>query len=383
VNIKQEKYKEQIASVLATDTARIHLYWKGRVALYALLKAAGVREGDEVIIPGFTCVVVPNAVLYSGAIPVYVDIQRDSLNPSFDDIRAAITPKTRVIVLQNTFGLSSGLEQISEWAKTNDILTFEDCTHGFGGHYKGKPNGTFCDAAFFSTQWNKPFSTGIGGFSAVFNETLQKELTETEKSLIQPGWHEDALLHLLITTRRLFLTPVTYYFLRNLYRLLSKLNLTIGSSSGSELEDTVMPGSYFKAIGRTQVNAGIHEIKSLEEMLSLRKKNALLYTQKLAQHGKYYVITELHQDHSFLKYPVLVRDKKKFEELAKSAGIELGDWFVSPIHPVEKDFGKWHLSLDRIPVAKEISGLILNLPTDTRHPGRVLDFLDKNMDLLL
>jgi perosamine synthetase len=383
MNKKQKKFKEQIASVLDTDPARIHLYWKGRVALYALLKAAGIKNGDEVIMPGFTCVVVPNAVIYTGARPVYVDIQRTSLNPSFADIRAAVTNKTRVIILQNTFGLSSELVEITEWAKSKGILTFEDCTHGFGGLYQGKPNGTFCDAAFFSTQWNKPFSTGIGGFSAVFNETLLNALIDVNKSLIKPSWYEDALLLILITSRKLLLSPLTYYFLRNFYRLLSKFNLTIGSSSGDELKDPVIPVSYFKAMGKTQVKAGIHEMKSLGRVLSIRKNNALIYTQKLSQHGKYHVSPDLHQNHCFLKYPVLVKDKKKFEDSARREGIELGDWFVSPLHPVERDFEKWHLLSANVPVGTTISSQIMNLPTDTKDPEHVLSFLDKNLDLIL
>lgn len=56
----------------------VFLYWKGRVALYALIQAMGVRPKDEVILPAYTCVVVPNAILYAGAIPVYVDVQPDT-----------------------------------------------------------------------------------------------------------------------------------------------------------------------------------------------------------------------------------------------------------------------------------------------------------------
>ena len=55
-------------------SANFTYFWKGRVALYALLKSVGVSEGSEVVVPGFTCVVVPNAVLYTGATPVYADI---------------------------------------------------------------------------------------------------------------------------------------------------------------------------------------------------------------------------------------------------------------------------------------------------------------------
>ncbi len=382
-NNKQDIFKEKIASVLATDPGNIHLYWKGRVAFYALLKAAGIQNGDEVIIPGFTCVVVPNAILYSSAKPVYVDIQRHSLNPCHKDIIAAVTKKTRVIVLQNTFGLSSETELTTTWARERGILTFEDCTHGFGGSYLGKPNGTFCDASFFSTQWNKPFSTGIGGFAAVFRKDLSDKLTELDQSLVKPEWYEDALLNLLILSHNFLLTPASYYILKGLYRFLSKHHLTIGSSSGSELEDILMPSGYFKAMGKTQINEGIRAITKLVELLNLRKENAQLYTEKLAKHEKYHVHPDLHPYHSFLKYPVLVSDRKKIFESARNEGIELGDWFISPIHPVEKNFDKWLLFFPDIPVAALLASQVLNLPTDTKQPERVLRFLEKNMDLLL
>ncbi|MCB0824080.1 MAG: aminotransferase class I/II-fold pyridoxal phosphate-dependent enzyme, partial [Bacteroidales bacterium] len=154
-----QAYKEALASTLKNEN--IFLYWKGRVALFALLKAMGVSAGDEVILPGFTCVVVPNAIKYLGATPVYVDVLKEPMNPDVRNYENAISPKTKVIITQNTFGLSFEVDKIAALAKAKNIYSIEDCTHGFGGTFNGKPNGSYCDAAFFSTQWNKPFSTGI------------------------------------------------------------------------------------------------------------------------------------------------------------------------------------------------------------------------------
>ena len=133
----------------------VHFFWKGRVALYALLKGCGVSEGDEVILPAFTCVVVPNAIKYLGAKPIYVDIDKESLGASLESVRGSITSKTKAIICQNTFGLSYQLTEIVALAREKHLVTIEDCTHGFGGFYHSKPNGIFCDASFFSTQWNK------------------------------------------------------------------------------------------------------------------------------------------------------------------------------------------------------------------------------------
>ena len=153
MNLEAE-YKQVLSTSLGTDIEQIFLYWKGRVALYALLKAMNIKPGDEVIVPAYTCVVVPNAILYLGAIPVYVDIDPGTFNANIDQIKKAITNKTKVIICQNTFGLSSHLEELVAIAKTYNLFTIEDCTHGFGGTYNGKPNGSFCEAALFSTQWN-------------------------------------------------------------------------------------------------------------------------------------------------------------------------------------------------------------------------------------
>ena len=74
-----DKYKTELSDFLNVNKDAISLYWKGRVALYTALKSMGISEGDEVIIPAFTCVVVPNAIIYLGATPIYVDIEEQNL----------------------------------------------------------------------------------------------------------------------------------------------------------------------------------------------------------------------------------------------------------------------------------------------------------------
>ena len=106
-----EKFKAEIAKKLNANASQISLYWKGRVGFYALLKANGIGKGDEVIIPGFTCVVVPNAIIYLGAKPVYVDVNKDTFNTTLNHIKEKVTTKTKCIVIQNTFGLSSEIEE--------------------------------------------------------------------------------------------------------------------------------------------------------------------------------------------------------------------------------------------------------------------------------
>lgn len=379
----QEQFKSAVAGWLGVEPDHISLYWKGRVALYTLLKAAGTGPGDEVILPGFTCVVVANAILYLGATPVYADVETDTLQPAAQTIRSLVTERTKAIILQNTFGLSADLDTLVPWARSKGILTLEDCTHGFGGTFQGRPNGTFCDASFFSTQWNKPFSTGIGGFACVTDPMLRNEVEKACRELAHPSAADEFILRTLLLTRRHLLTPATFYTLRNFYRLLSRMGLTIGSSSGGELEDPGMPPGYFKGMGKVQMREGFEALQSLETVLARRKSNGTLFTAFLSGHGKYHVDPAYHANHSFLKYPVLVSDRTAMETAARKAGIELGDWFISPLHPVERHFEKWGLDPASVPVSHHLSRQMMNLPTETRDPNRVTDFLEKNLHLLI
>lgn len=81
-----EKYKIAIADYLDMKPEQVTLFWKGRVALYGLLKTLGVGKDDEVIVPGFTCVVVPNAIMYLGAKPVYADINPETYNIDIEQV---------------------------------------------------------------------------------------------------------------------------------------------------------------------------------------------------------------------------------------------------------------------------------------------------------
>lgn len=377
------KYKTEIAKHLGASADEIFLYWKGRVALYAILKAMNIQEGDEVVLPAFTCVVVPNAIKYLGATPIYVDIDAKTYNFDLKQLESKITERTKVIICQNTFGLSSNVEKVVAFAKENNIKTIEDCTHGFGGTYKGKPNGSYCDAAFFSTQWNKPFSTGVGGFALVTDKDLKTKLEKINTNL-EPATFKDRIsLSTLYFVREKILTDNRYWRMVKLYRWLSKHKLVQGSSSGTEIESTEMPSHYFKGMSTTQMKKGITNLAKLGEMIPLRKANAATYSEYLKSKGKTYVSTEQFQDHSFLKYPFLVKERDEVMRIAEECKVPLGEWFCSPIHPVHEKYEQWDFRECDFPVATKYSSEMLNLPTDVADTTPILRFLDKIEEYLL
>jgi len=381
--LRIDMYKDIIANYLQVEPDKIFFYWKGRVALYALLKAIDLGYKDEIIIPGFTCIVVPNAIKYVNAIPIYVDIEKSSLNTTLEKIKKKVNNNTKVIILQNTFGLSANIDEIVSFARLNGIYTIEDCAHGFGGTFKGKPNGTFADASFFSTQWNKPFSTGLGGFLVINNKALLPKVIEFEKQVKNPNIKDKIGLAILLFLRNKIVKSSTFWKLRRLYRFLSKHNLVIGSSSYEELDSFKMPRNYLKKMAKLQYDYGVKSIKSLTDDIKIRKKNGVIYTEYLKSKGKYYVDEKFHQNHSFLKYPVLVKNRLFFEKEAEKNKIELGDWFISPLHPVREGFEKWDLDVKSVPTAYEISKHIINLPTNLKNCEKVISFIEKNIDQIM
>ena len=377
-------YKIALADYLSVSSENISFFWKGRVALYALMKAYGIKKDDEVILPAFTCVVVPNAIIYCEAKPVYVDINPQTLNCDAEEIRKKITEKTKFIIAQNTFGLSSDLDAIMVIAKEKNIIVIEDCTHGLGGFYKGRKNGTIADASFFSTQWNKPFSTGIGGMAFVHDKVVADKMWKFQEEAIAPGFMQRTQLSLLLKVRSIMTAPAVYWPMIKLYRFLSKNNLVVGSSQGNELDNSILPDDFLKQMANVQLKKGISELMKLNQYVSHRVKVAAQYDEALRKLG---IKINSNSDNAYLKYPLLVKDRKLFFELAAKKNIELGDWFISPIHPITEQFHLWQYDYGKFPIAEYVSTQIVNLPTHIdmgpKAVERVLSFLNENKDQLL
>ena len=380
----RKKYIGEIARWLKVDQTKVELYWKGRIGLYAILKAFQLKKGDEVILPAFTCVVVPNAIFYCGATPKYVDISTATLNTILAQIKEKITSNTKVIIIQNTFGLSNEVKRIVDFARKNDILTIEDCTHGFGGTYDKEPNGSYCDAAFYSTQWNKPFSTGIGGFAIMNNQSYLQVFKLVNRELETPSKKDRYILGSLIQVKKYLLYDSTYWAALKLYRKLSKSGVVVGSSKGEELVGTKKPDNYFLRSVKVQEKVGYNALQYLSNILETRKNTGVIYNEFFRSRKLWNYQDEDLINHSFLNYPVFVRDKDVFKKKAEKAKIRLGDWFLSPIHPVMDDFHIWKINPKEYPNASRVSNHILNLPTDIDEDRlkRIISFLNSNEDEL-
>ncbi|MFZ0582550.1 MAG: DegT/DnrJ/EryC1/StrS family aminotransferase [Candidatus Acidiferrales bacterium] len=135
----------------------------GTSGLHLCIRALGISEGDEVIVPSFAFIAVANVVLYEKAIPVFVDIDPQTLNLDPTLIEEAITPRTRAIIVVHTFGCPAELSSILRIARRHNLHVIEDACEAIGGEYEGQKVGTLGDAGVFGFYPNKQITTGEGG----------------------------------------------------------------------------------------------------------------------------------------------------------------------------------------------------------------------------
>lgn len=148
----------------------------GTVALHLALTTLGIGVGDEVIVPDITFAATINAVLYTGATPVIVDIEEDSWCISTDEIEKAITKRTKAIIPVHIYGQPCNMQRIMEIAEKHHLYVVEDCAEAHGAEYAGRKVGTFGDIGCFSFFGNKVITTGEGGMCITNSLELNEKM---------------------------------------------------------------------------------------------------------------------------------------------------------------------------------------------------------------
>lgn len=138
-------------------------------ALHLALVAAGIKSGDEVIVPSFTWIATANAVEYTGAKPVFCDIDLDTYNINPDKVELYVSDKTRAIIPVHLFGLQADVDKIKEIAESRGIKIIEDAACGFGAYKSGVHSGLKGDYGCFSFHPRKAITTGEGGMIVTQN----------------------------------------------------------------------------------------------------------------------------------------------------------------------------------------------------------------------
>lgn len=144
----------------------------GTTALHISLDALGVKKGDEVIVPSLTFVATLQAIMLTGATPIFCDIEEESLNMDVEDFKKRITKKTKVVIPVHCGGFSCEMDEILNIAHSKNIKVVEDAAHAFGSFYKKRKIGSFGDVTCFSFDPIKNITCGEGGAIATSDKKL-------------------------------------------------------------------------------------------------------------------------------------------------------------------------------------------------------------------
>ena len=155
------RFEKQFAEFQGTEFALATSSCTG--AIHLALMALGVKAGDEVILPDITWIASVEPILYIGAKPVMVDVLPDTWCIDPEKVEAAITSKTKAIIVVHVYGNLVDMDAIMKIAKRHDLIVLEDAAEGLGSEYKGKKAGSIGNAGVFSFHGTKTISTGEGG----------------------------------------------------------------------------------------------------------------------------------------------------------------------------------------------------------------------------
>lgn len=345
----------------------------GRMAFYVLMKVLGIGDGDEVILPAFTCAVMPNAVLRTGARPVYADIDRNTFGSDAHAIEKVITKRTRLIVAQHSFGIPCNIHEIMEVARRSGIPVVEDCAITLDSALNGTKVGNWGDAAIFSTDHSKPLNTLIGGFLYTKNHELYHKVREYSVEL--PGIsldHQHRLYAQLLLERSSY-TPDHYPRAQLLYRLRTKLGKIRGNYLPVFLEnDYSVPkiGSvtyhYPATLPAFLAQLGVFELERWHEVKS-RRKNLLARLIQIFEQSTYAsalpsVYRDPNRDIVPLRFAFACPEKDKLLPLLASIIDVNGIWFQQPVICAVDGLESIWYSSGSCPESEKLCSTIINVP---------------------
>lgn len=165
----EEKFAKWVGAKYAVATN------SGTAALHVALLSCGIGPGDEVITTPFTFIATGNAIVYTGATPVFADIDLETYNIDPDTIEDLITDKTKAILPVQLYGQSADMDKIREIAKKHDLLVIEDAAQAHGAMYNDEKVGNMGDMACFSFYPTKNMTTSEGGMITTNNKELAEK----------------------------------------------------------------------------------------------------------------------------------------------------------------------------------------------------------------
>lgn len=301
---------------------QVMLLQSARAALYYLLRA---MPQETVIVPAYTCKVVPEAGLLAGKKIIYVDIDIHTFNMDVNDLKVKMKPDS-IIIATHQYGIPCEIDKIAELAKENHCVLIEDCAAAFGSKIGGRLVGTFGLASIFSFEFTKVLSAGRGGFILFKEKALYEKMKLLfGKELHQPNPIFMAKIILLLFSHKIVTLPVVYnFFIRTFYR---KFGFSMDQGEIRPYKDEL----YRYSLSSFEATIGLLNLKRIDDIIQRRWEVAHQYLQGLKEtKGLGLPLLPRHSFCSFMRFPVriLSRNRDGFYLRCLEKGLDLGFTYI-------------------------------------------------------
>jgi dTDP-4-amino-4,6-dideoxygalactose transaminase len=340
-----------------------HSFAAGRVGLYGLLRVLGVGPGHEVLLSAPTHIVVANAIRYTGATPVFVDCEADTCNLDLEQARKRVTPSTRVLLLQHTFGIPADIDAATRLASDHGLDLIEDCVHALGATYKGRPVGSFGRAAFFSTEETKTISSTMGGMVVTDDDEVATGIAAFQAACAWPDpWLVSRYL-LKLVVYHLFTQPHLHRYIRALYDRIGRRQPLPRPTSEEELRG-LRPPRYEVRLSNAQAKLAARQLGRLGVNLAHREAIARVYETRLRSAGARLPMPPATAKAAYVRFPVWVEDREAAVRAAAPYAV-LGTWFTSLLEESTSPADGGYQD-GSCPTAEHAAAHLVNLPTHPR-----------------
>lgn len=286
----------------------------GRNAIYLALKTIGLKRNDEIIIPGYVCDAVREAIKPICK-PVYVDIDQRTFNIDAKKINANITKSTKAILVAHLYGNPCDMKGIVDIANDNNLILIEDVAQALNGKYNGRMLGSFGDFAMFSFRFTKDITSFRGG-ALLANEKINVDL-KSDSSF-------KAFFRLIITLaamKQIKMTPAIVYAPLKQHILFPFFK---ESASKFNIND--------KMLSNYQCYLLYHQLKKIENIIKKRRRNAKYYSKELKDVVVVPEETKL-GEHTYYRYTIQSDKRDELYNYLLKHGVEadkMYDYCLAP-----------------------------------------------------
>lgn len=333
------------------------MFFSGRSALYHLLKSLELPSGSEAILQSFTCTAVATPIMHANLKPVYVDINETDFSANYDDLSSKITPSTKVVILQHSFGIiPKNRQRIIDLCNDNSIFLVEDCAHGLDPEIFHMPANQENHAVLLSFGRSKLISSVFGACIVSQNPLITNNLHKICSTLPQ--------VSMPLTLQCLaykYLAPIikssysvhpilgkTLHKLANKSRLFPR-EITHGEKMGdfTSVFDCQFPAALTPIL--------INELQKHRDITKRNKTISAFFSKSL----------RLVDVGPLVRYPYIcdsAEQKKRILDQLASKNIILGTWYESPIAPPDCNISRFGYTLESAKKCEEVNKKIINLP---------------------